>query len=57
MKNYTSTQSVLNCLDAHGNAHAATYAQRGQATLLVCAHKTVNQRDEYARARATNRMA
>ena len=44
-------------LDAHGDAHAAADAQRGEALLGVAALHLVQQRVEHARAGGADRMA
>ena len=44
-------------LDAHGDAHAAADAQRGQALLGVALLHLVQQRGQHARARGADRVA
>src|SRR6516162_10879166 len=49
--------SLQSALDAHGDAHAAADAQRGEAFLGVALLHFVEQRDQHARAGRSDRMA
>src|SRR5947208_7174509 len=51
------TIAALASFDAHRNSHAAADAQRRQALLGVTLVHFVEQRDQNARARCTDRMA
>src|SRR5262245_25649563 len=44
-------------LDAHGDAHAAAYAQCRKALARLALAHLVEQRDEHAGARSTDRVA